>query len=276
MGLFIFAILGLIQGATEFLPVSSTGHLIVFESLFKVKPDLFGLVFDVSLHLGTLIAVIIYFFHDLKKVFIGVVKSFYFFKISSHEQKLGWLVLISSIPAGVSGFLFSDLVETAFRSPMLVSLMLFLVSLYFIYSEKKAKHTKTLGSVNFTDALVLGLAQAISLIPGTSRSGIIISSGMILGLKRTEAARFAFLMAVPTIAGAAIKEMLPFIIDPLSFPNELQLPFIIGTISATISGFVAIKFMMKFLAKYSLISFVLYRYTFGFLIIGLFLLGLVE
>ncbi len=275
MGLFVFAILGLIQGATEFLPVSSTGHLIVFESLFKVKPDLFGLIFDVSLHLGTLIAVIIYFFHDLKKIFIGVIKSFYFFRISSQEQKLGWLVLISSIPAGVSGFLFSDLVETAFRSPMLVSLMLFLVSLYFIYSEKKAKHIKTLSSVNFTDALVLGLAQAISLIPGTSRSGIIISSGMILGLKRTEAARFAFLMAVPTIAGAAIKEMLPFIINPSSFPSDLQLPFVIGTISATISGFIAIKFMMKFLSKFSLISFVLYRYAFGFIIIGLFLLGLI-
>ncbi len=276
MGILAFIILGIIQGATEFLPISSTGHLIVFESLFHISSDQFGLVFDVALHLGTLLAVIIYFFNDLKQVFVGILKSFYFFNIKSQEQKLGWLVLISAIPAGVAGFLFENIVDSAFRSPMLVALMLFSVSLYFIYSERKAKHQRSLSSLSFTDALVLGLAQAISLIPGTSRSGIVISSAMVLGLKRVEAARFAFLMAVPTIAGAALKQLWPFIANPSTFPKELQLSFIVGIIAAAISGFLAIKFMMHFLAKFTLISFVIYRYIFGFLIIFMFLLGLVS
>jgi len=276
MGILAFVFLGIIQGATEFLPISSTGHLIVFESLFRVSSAEFGLVFDVALHLGTLLAVIIYFFNDLKQVFIGILKSFYFFNIKSQEQKLGWLVLISAIPAGIAGFLFEDIVDSAFRSPMLVALMLFSVSLYFIYSERRSKHNRSLSSLSFSDALVLGVAQAISLIPGTSRSGIIISSGMVLGLKRVEAARFAFLMAVPTIAGAALKQLWPFIVSPSSFPKDLQLSFIVGIVAAAISGFLSIKFMMHFLAKFTLISFVIYRYVFGFLIIFLFLLGLVS
>lgn len=276
MGLTIFLILGLVQGATEFLPVSSTGHLIVFESLFKVSPQVFGLVFDVSLHLGTLLAVIIYFSNDLQKVFFGVLKSFYNFSIKTDEEKLGWLIIVSAVPAGIIGFLFSDIVETAFRSPMLVALMLFLVSLFFLFAETRAKHSRGIKSLSFTDALTLGLAQATALIPGTSRSGIVIASGMVLGLKRVDAARFAFLMAIPTIAGAALKQLSPFIIDPSSFPKDQQLPFIIGTLAATISGFLAIKFMMKFLLKFTLISFIMYRYTLGFLIIFMYLLGWVS
>jgi len=276
MGLFVFLILGLIQGSTEFLPVSSTGHLIVFESLFKISPQVFGLVFDVSLHLGTLLAVIIYFNNDLQKVFFGVLKSFYSFNIKTNDQRLGWLIIVSAVPAGVIGFLFSDIIETSFRSPMLVALMLFLVSLFFIFAETRAKHIRGIKSLSFTDALTLGLAQASALIPGTSRSGIVISSGMVLGLKRVDAARFAFLMSVPTIAGAALKQLSPFILDPSSFPKNEQMPFVVGTIAATLSGLLAIKFMLKFLSKFSLVTFVVYRYALGFFIIFMYLLGWVS
>lgn len=276
MGFLVFVVLGLVQGATEFLPISSTGHLIVFESLFKISPQTFGLVFDVSLHLGTLIAVIVFFFDELQKIFIGLAKSLYNFRIKSDQEKLGWMVITSAIPAGVAGFLFSDIVASSFRSPMLVALMLFSVSLYFLYAERKAKHLRKLSSLNFTDVLILGMAQAISLIPGTSRSGIVIASGMVLGLKRLEAARFAFLMSVPTVAGAALKELYPFVSNPSSFPKDQQMLFVIGTLSAAISGFFAIKFMMKFLGRFTLVSFVVYRYIFGFLIIFMFLLGLIS
>lgn len=274
MSILVFIFLGLVQGATEFLPISSTGHLIVFESFFKLPSSSFGLIFDVSLHLGTLIAVLIYFWHDLIKIFWGVLKSFYNFRIKTESEKLGWLVVVSSIPAAIAGFMFSDIISVAFRSPMLVAFMLFLVSLYFIYSERRAKHHRDVGSINFSDALTLGIAQAFALIPGTSRSGIVISSAMILGLKRVEASRFAFLMAVPTIFGAALKELLPFIIHPSSFPTSELIPFTLGTISAAISGLFAIKFLLKFLSKHSLLAFVVYRYTFAFLIIFLFLYGL--
>lgn len=276
MDLFVFLILGLIQGVTEFLPVSSTGHLIIFESLFKISPQVFGLVFDVSLHLGTLLAVIIYFKNDLQKMFFGVLKSFYNFNIKTNDQRLGWLIIVSAVPAGVIGFMFSDIIKTAFRSPMLVALMLFLVSLFFIFAETRAKHIRSIKSLSFTDALTLGLAQALALIPGTSRSGIVISSGMVLGLKRVDAARFAFLMAVPTIAGAALKQLSPFIIDPSSFPKNEQMPFVVGTIAATLSGLLAIKFMLKFLSRFSLITFVIYRYALGFFIIFMYLLGWVS
>lgn len=276
MSFLVFLLLGLIQGATEFLPISSTGHLIVFESFFKVSPQVFGLLFDVSLHLGTLIAVIVYFANDLKKIFIGVLKSFYTFNIKNDEQKLGWMVLVSSVPAAIIGYLFSDIVETTFRSPMLVALMLFLVSLYFIFAESRAKHTRTISKLNFTDAFILGIAQAIALIPGTSRSGIVLSSGMILGLKRVDSARYTFLMSVPIIAGAAVRQLSPYIANPSTFPKDQQFPFVIGTLAAGISGFLAIKFMMKFLSKFSLITFVIYRYAFGGLIILLYLLGWIS
>ncbi|OHA47763.1 MAG: undecaprenyl-diphosphatase UppP [Candidatus Terrybacteria bacterium RIFCSPHIGHO2_01_FULL_48_17] len=254
MNIFIAAILGAVQGLTEFLPVSSTGHLIVAEKWLGVSQERFGLTFDAALHLGTLTAVVLYFWGDIAKLI----------SFDRGVTRLWMLVVVGIVPAGIFGVLFEDAVATVFRSPWAVILGLMGGSIAFVLAEKVGKRARELSSGNTRDALIIGLAQVFSFIPGVSRSGITIAAGLGLGFRRENAARFSFLMAIPLFAAAGLKRLTGIELAALG-ANDL-LFFMIGTIAAAVSGYLVIAFLMRYLAQHSLFPFVWYRFLFAGLI----------
>jgi undecaprenyl-diphosphatase len=250
-------ILGVIQGLTEFFPVSSTAHLIVVPWLFGWKGDVNTLTFDVALHAGTLTALLFYFWKDWLELF-------------TRNQKFLGLIIIASIPAGAAGFFLNDIAETTLRKPFLISLMLVAVGLVMLAAERSEK-SRTIEKTNFIDSLIIGIAQAIAIIPGVSRSGITISAGLFRGLRREASARFSFLISTPIIAGATLLHLKKFLTS--QEPHDLQL-FTAGFISSSITGFFAIMFLLSFLKKYPLNLFVYYRFILAVVIIaGIWLRG---
>ena len=199
-------------------------------------------------------------------------------KIVTNSEKLVVLLIIGTIPAMILGLLLEKKVETAFRSPLLVGISLILFSTVLWYVERVGRKYKTAGQMSFIDSLIIGTAQAVALIPGVSRSGITMAGGMWRGLARDEAARFAFLLSAPIIAGAGglqiIKIIKLFIVDSLSFSDLLF--FATGMISAAIFGYLTIKYFLRFISKNSLMPFVVYRVILGIVIITLFFLGFIK
>ena len=250
-------ILGIIQGLTEFFPVSSTAHLIVVPWFFGWKGDVNTLTFDIALHAGTLIALLFSFWRDWLELF-------------TRKQKLLALIIVASIPAGVAGFYLNDLAENTLRRPFLISLMLVAVGLIMLYAEKSEKY-KTLEKTNFIDAVIIGLAQAVAIIPGVSRSGITISAGLFKGLKREASARFSFLISTPIIGGATLLHLKKFLTHQEFYDIHL---FAAGFVSSAITGFLAIIFLLNFLKKHPLNIFVYYRFILSVVIIaGIWLRG---
>jgi len=250
-------ILGVIQGLTEFFPVSSTAHLIVVPWLFGWKGDVNTLTFDVALHAGTLTALLFYFWKDWLELF-------------TRNQKFLGLIIIASIPAGAAGFFLNDIVETTLRKPFLISLMLVAVGLVMLAAERSEK-SRTIEKTNFIDSLIIGIAQAIAIIPGVSRSGITISAGLFRGLRREASARFSFLISTPIIAGATLLHLKKFLTSRELYDIPL---FTVGFISSAITGFLAIVFLLNFLKKYPLNIFVYYRFILAVVIIaGIWLRG---
>lgn len=254
------AFLGIIQGLGEFLPISSTGHLIIFEKLLHFSQSDFGLTFDVALHLGTLLALLCFFKRDLLRLISGsmeAIKS----KTANNESKLTILLIIATIPGGLFGILLEKKVETIFRSPVLVAISLILFSFVIVIAEKVAKQTKEMLKMKPGGAFLIGLFQALALIPGVSRSGASIVGGLLLKLKEEEAARFSFLLSIPIILGAGLKKFL----EIKNFSNYVsEAPyFSIGFLFAAITGFLAIKYFLEFLKKHGLTGFVIYRILMG-------------
>lgn len=250
-------ILGVIQGLTEFFPVSSTAHLIVVPWFFGWKGDVNTLTFDVALHAGTLTALLFSFWKDWLELF-------------TRRQKLLGLIIIASIPGGIAGFFLNDVAEKSLRQPFLISLMLVAVGLVMLAAERSEK-LKTIEKTNFIDALIIGVAQAVAIIPGVSRSGITISAGLFKGLKREASARFSFLISTPLIAGAILLHLKKFLINREIY--DLQL-FAAGFISSSVTGFFAIIFLLNFLKKYPLNIFAYYRFILAVVIIaGIWLRG---
>ena len=201
-------IAGLIQGLTEFIPVSSSGHLVIFHDIFKLNfSD--DLLFDVALHLGTFVALVAFFFRDIEKIIRGFLSSLTNWNPSNNfNQRLAWLVIIGIIPAVIFGYFFEGLIIDYFRSGYLVAAMLIVVALLFWLLEKYATKTKDLQTMTAKDSLIIGLAQVLAFIPGTSRSGITIIAGLSRKLKREAATRFSFLMSIPVVLGAGLKTLL--------------------------------------------------------------------
>lgn len=250
-------ILGVIQGLTEFFPVSSTAHLIVVPWFFGWKGDVNTLTFDVALHAGTLTALLFTFWKDWLELF-------------TRKQKLLGLIIIASIPAGIAGFYLNDIAEKSLRQPFLISLMLVAVGLVMLAAERSEKF-KTIEKTNFIDALIIGVAQAVAIIPGVSRSGITISAGLFKGMKREASARFSFLISTPLIAGAILLHLKKFLTNRELY--DLQL-FTAGFISSSVTGFIAIIFLLNFLKKYPLNIFAYYRFILAVVIIaGIWLRG---
>jgi len=244
-------VLGAIQGLTEFLPISSSGHLILGHEFLGYDPA-GTLLFDVALHLGTLVALVVYFWSDL----VRIVRSF-FRRDDPAGRRLGWLIFLAMIPAATAGAMFETFFEGV-RNPWVVVGTLSGVGLLFLAVERLRRQSgKPLAALGFGGAAGIGLAQALALIPGVSRSGITIVAGMLGGLNRAEAARFTFLLSIPTVAGAAALTLFANKAAPLA-EGELS-RMIIGIATSAVVGYVVVRFLMRFLGNHSLNVFAYYR-----------------
>lgn len=274
MNIFHSIILGLVQGAGEFLPISSSAHLILVPWLFHF-PDP-GLSFDVALHFGTLVAVVLYFFWDWVMIFKLAVRNFKFEILNlnsntndkilndvhyEYSSNLLWLLVIATIPGVLAGYFFENQAETIFRSPILIAFTLSIVGLILYLVDKYHRHQKSLNQVTWLDSLLIGLSQAVAIIPGVSRSGATITTGLAMGLSRRSAARFSFLLSTPIIFGAAIVKM------PHLLKNGLDIYLMIGMLSAAVSGYLSIKYLLKFIERTSYAIFFWYRIGLAILIL---------
>ncbi len=241
-------ILGIIQGITEFLPVSSTAHLIITPRLFGWMGTVNSLTFDIALHAGTLLAVLVFFFKEWVRLIL-------------HEKRLLLFIVIATIPAGVAGLFLEEIVENQFRSPHIIAMSLFLISLFMLITDRLSGN-KGLPDLNLKDCLIIGLFQTLALIPGVSRSGITIGAGFLLGMKREDSARFSFLLSTPVIAGATLLGLKRIIHEP---QIDYSL-FISGMLSSFIAGLIAIGFLIKYLQRYRIDLFVYYRILLALLI----------
>ena len=255
-------VMGIVQGLTEFLPVSSSGHLIIVPWVFGWD-DAFitSLAFSVMLHLGTLIALLIYFRADwLRLIPAGLAtirdRSFR----DDPDRRLAWLLVAATVPAAVVGFLFSDFFETQVRQIGLVAITLVIGGIILWVADRVGGRTKGVEDVTFPVATGIGAAQALALIPGISRSGISISAGRFAGLDREAAARFAFLMATPITAGAIIFEGRKLLTGESGVDVAIG-PLLVGLVSSLVAGLLAIRFMLSYLRTRSLSIFVWYRFV---------------
>jgi undecaprenyl-diphosphatase len=247
-------ILGILQGLTEFIPVSSSAHLILLPWFFEWQGTVNTLGFDVALHFGTLTALLFYF----RKDWIEILKT------ASKKDGIIWKLLIGTLPAGAAGFLFRDWFEQL-RNPLLITFTLSGVAILMILVESVYKKSKRfeIDRITQKDALIIGIAQAFALVPGVSRSGITIVTGLTRGLKREASARFSFLLSTPIIAGASILEAKNLV----GSDNVEANIFITGTITSAVTGYIAIKYLLYFFQNHSLRPFAYYRFFLAFVII---------
>jgi undecaprenyl-diphosphatase len=265
-------VLGIVQGLTEFLPISSSGHLRVVPAFFGWEDP--GAAFTAVIQLGTMAAVLVYFRDDLWRIAIAWVRELRVrpFREHSQEAKLGWWIIIGTIPISIFGFVFSHQIESAARDLYLIGSALILFSFVMLLAEHLAKHDRPLASMGSRDGLVIGFAQALALIPGISRSGATISIGLLLGFDRTAAARFSFLLSVPAVVLSGLFEL-----REIGGGNEASvLATVIATIAAFVSGYAAIAWLLNYLKTHTLDVFVAYRIPLGVLVIVLAATGTIS
>lgn len=246
-------LLALLQGLTEFLPISSSAHLILPAKLFGWADQ--GLAFDVAVHLGTLLAVMLYFRTDLWLMVRSSVAGVAGRRLNQ-EATLAWWVLLGTIPAGLAGFLANPLVEAYMRSTLVIALATFMFGLLLWLAERKGSCSRALESLGWRDVLIIGVAQMLALVPGTSRSGVTITAAMLLGYKRVAAARFSFLLSIPIIAAAALLKFLELLESGVRADwSTLSL----GMGVAFVSAYLCIKWFLQIIDRFSLMPFVYYR-----------------
>jgi len=265
-------LLGIIQGLTEFLPISSTGHLTVAGNLLNLisaeNPEKWT-SFIAVIQLGTLLAILIYFWNDLWKISLDFLKenilSRKSFTAQSLNSRMGWYIIIGSIPVVIIGLGFKDVIEGAFTKNLyVIAGSLITLGVILAIAEKLGKFKKDLDSINWYDALIVGFAQSLALIPGSSRSGTTITAGIFLGFKRETAARFSFLLSVPAILGSGLLQLY----EALEYIDTSGIiTLVIATIASAISGYLTIGFLLKFLKSNSTFVFVFYRIILGAVII---------
>ena len=270
--LFEAILLGIVQGLTEFLPVSSSGHLLLGQYFLGLDQDRFGLPFDVALHLGTLLAVVAYFWRDLIRIARAFARSLAprGRNLADPDQRLAYLILASTIPAAVIGFFLENFFETAVRSPWVVVFNLVLVGVLFIVAEAVGRRSRRGEKLGFWEAVGIGLAQAAALVPVVSRSGATITLGLFLGLRREEAARFSFLMSVPIIASAGSLQLAEVASEGMDSWGVVM--FAAGFVSSAAVGYLAIKFFLRFVAHHTLRAFAYYRFGLAAVVVAALLL----
>lgn len=276
------AILGLVQGLTEFLPVSSSAHLVIVPWLFGWHdPAINSLSFDVALHMGTLVAVLAYFWRDWLNIIQGLLKVVSTRRIADQQGKLGVYILLGTIPGVIAGLLLESRIDEAFHSAdpatqangilIIAGLMILLAAGLFL-AERMARHRLDITQITLGAALAVGLAQALAVLPGVSRSGSTITAGLFVGLKREAAARFSFLLGTPIIIGSGLKKGYD-VLKVGGIPADQQAGFAIGFVIAVISGYAAIWFLLRFLQRNSTLPFIVYRVVVGAGLIALVLAG---
>lgn len=260
MNLLEAIILGLVQGLTEFIPVSSSGHLVLLHQVFGAFER--ALAFDVALHFGTLVALVSYFWRDL----LMLARSFV---TKSEQTRLAWLLVLATIPAAVFGYLLEDAAESSFRSPKLVAVNMLLFGLVMLlaehYYQRRKKH-EGLKDISRSQALIMGLAQAAAIVPGVSRSGSTITAGLFVNLDRVAATRFSFLLGIPITAGAVVKVFTQQ--GVLADMQSQQTVIIVGIVTSLLSGLFAIRFMLRYLSGHGLHAFAYYRIGLGILVLA--------
>ncbi len=264
MEIFQSAFLGFIQGISEFLPISSSGHLIIAPWIFNWKDP--GLTFDIALHFGTLLAVVVYFYKEwatiFRLAFSAIIRRIPNSKLKAIcemrtvnlelQTNFLWVIIIATIPGVLAGLFLENLAETIFRHPLLIAFNLFFWGLVLYLADEYFPRSRSLKEINFTDGILIGLAQALAIIPGTSRSGITITTGLARGLNRTTSARFSFLMLTPIVFGASILKTSELI-------SGFNLSMMLGIVFSAASGYLAIKYLIKFVEKSSYKIFFWYR-----------------
>ena len=281
MNIYEAIILGIIQGLTEFLPISSTAHLTLagkFLGLISEESPQSWTAFMAVIQLGTMLAVLIYFKSDLLKILSQFVKDNLFYRKKFQEQnfdsKLGWYIIWGSIPVIVIGLLFKDYIEGAFtKNLFVISLSLIILAIILALAEKISQLNKDEKELGVLSSIIIGIAQSLALIPGSSRSGTTITAGLFLGFKREVAAKFSFLLSIPAVLGSGLLEFYQ------SLENFNQVEFtniIVGTIVSAISGYLAIHFLLTFLKKHTTFIFIYYRIIIGIVILVLIFTNVIK
>ncbi len=249
-------VLGLAQGLGEFLPISSSAHLILIPWLLRWTDP--GLTFDVALHVGTLVAVVLYFWKDWWQLILQG-----FTDVRSVKGRLFWYLAAASVPGALSGYLLEKKAETVFRSPMLIAVMLIGMGILLYWADRRGSKKIEIHHITFGTSLCVGISQALAIIPGVSRSGVTMTTGLLMGLSREGAARFSFLLSTPIIFGAAMVK-LPGV---LANPSAITLDFIIGTAVSCLTGIASIGFLLRYVQTKDFLPFVWYRFLLGAVVV---------
>lgn len=257
--------LALVQGITEFLPVSSQAHLVIYSLL--TGQDYQGIDFDVILHFGSFFAVVAYFRHELMTMAQDWLKSL-MGQGQSKDARLAWLIILGTLPAGVLGLLFKDLAELALRSPVIMACALIGFGLILGWADWRYRGERTEYDLGMRDVLIIGLTQALALIPGTSRSGITITAGLFLGMSREATTRFSFLLSIPIIAAAGLLSLT----DLMGSDTEMDLGiFLVGFVVSVVATYASIHYFLAFIRRIGMQPFVAYRIILGLILLGLYL-----
>lgn len=265
MDLLQIFVLAVIQGITEFLPISSSGHLILVPVLTSWQDQ--GLAFDVAVHIGTLSAVIIYFYKDIQRILIAWAKSLFNFQLTP-DAKLAWAIGLGTIPVGLAGLLFKDAIELYLRSPLVIATTTIIFGLLLWLADRTSDRLRSEYDMKWLDVALIGLSQALALIPGTSRSGVTMTMALFLGFTRDAAARFSFLLSIPVIllAGGMLTK------DLLESNAAIDwTALILGVVLSALSAWLCIHYFLKFLSRIGMLPFVLYRLALGVFLFAIFL-----
>jgi undecaprenyl-diphosphatase len=275
MSIFQSIVLGVVQGLTEFLPVSSSGHLILvpwlFHWTFFLNHPSLNKTFDVALHIGTFVGAAIYFRADIARYLGAWFRSIGARGVRTVDERLAWLLIVASIPGAVAGALGEEAIDKHLGQPWLIAVWLAVFGLLLYIVDRRARRVRVVEDITTRDAVVLGVAQAVALSPGVSRSGVTITAGRALGLTREAAVRFSFLMSLPIIGGAGIYKGAKLIHTGL--PTGTATPFLWGMLASAITGFAAITFMLKLVRTRSFNIFVVYRVLAALTILGIIVSG---
>jgi len=276
MPLYQAIVLAIVQGLTEFLPISSTAHLWLVPWLLKWKDP--GLTFDVALHAGTLVAVLAYFWRYWVEMIIlgfglGGGSTAPGVNVASHSARedlrqnprLLWYMAVATIPAALAGWRFERAAEEQLRSPVIIGIALIVIALFMWAGDWLGKRERDLGHVGFLDSFLVGVAQALAVIPGVSRSGVTMTAGLFRKMKRETAARFSFLLSTPIIAGAALKKGME--IRHAGLPHEMRLPFLCGAFVSALVGYLVIGVLIRYLERRTFKVFVVYRIALGVIVL---------
>jgi undecaprenyl-diphosphatase len=265
-------ILGLTQGLTEFAPISSSGHLIIVPWLFGwtgMDAEL-KKTFDVALHMGTLVGAVIYFWTDIRQYARAFVRTFPARRIHLPEERIAWALAIGTIPGAIVGAIFADTIETRLGQPWLIAVMLAVFGVVLYLVDRHARSDRAYDTIGPRTGLYLGIAQALALQPGVSRSGVTMTAGRLIGLNREAAARFSFLLSLPIIAGAGVYKLTDLVRDGF---QGYGAEFLAGFVSSALSGFVVIWWLLRYLKRHDFRIFMIYRIAVAILMLGLMITG---